>query len=166
MDRSLSPLQPLPAAAGAATQAAVEVGRLRPHRATWPAVLAAVGGLDHGISLDSLTPLSRGLFDVLRVDERVLLQAARGAHYERGAGFATAYIGSLLHLHNFVLPSSKLEACNRHLQTQLSACAHGHEDSAPRTSAPAFQIGSPLHRSRVWRLILYRVSYRGATLAL
>jgi hypothetical protein len=40
------------------------------------------GRLPNGISLDSLTPLSRGLFGLLGVDQGVLLEVARGASDE------------------------------------------------------------------------------------
>jgi hypothetical protein len=60
--------------------------------------------LANGISLDSLTPLSRNLFDLLGVDQGVLLQAARGAEgCLEGAGFTTDHLDRLLTVYNYLL---------------------------------------------------------------
>jgi hypothetical protein len=54
------------------------------------------GRLGNGISLDSLTPLSRGLFGLLGVDQGVLLQAAEGVDAVWGSGFEPDYFGGIV----------------------------------------------------------------------
>jgi hypothetical protein len=52
--------------------------------------------LGNGISLDSLTPLSRGLFGLLGVDQGVLRQAAEGVDAVWGSGFEPDYFGGIV----------------------------------------------------------------------
>lgn len=57
----------------------------------------------NGISLDSLTPLSRSLFSLLGVEQGVLLQAAVGAKAKWSGSFKPASFENMIHPYRFLL---------------------------------------------------------------
>jgi hypothetical protein len=61
------------------------------------------GRLGNGISLQSLTPLSRGLFGLLEVEQDMLLKAARGAKEMWHMRFEPARCELLIKTYNALL---------------------------------------------------------------
>jgi hypothetical protein len=68
----------------AATQAATSSAAPQAGGSSYSSIPSSSADLGNGVSLDCLTPLSRGLFSLLGVDQGVLLQAAAAAG--RGTG--------------------------------------------------------------------------------